>query len=99
MVRSTTLRVPLFLLILLAATPVAAQSVITTKLDDPAAVYLEAQAFGAAADGVADDSAALQAAIDKAAATPNGGVVFMGPGRYRIARTIYLWRIPRKAKP
>ena len=95
MVRSTTLRVPLFLLILLAATPVAAQSVITTKLDDPAAVYLEAQAFGAAADGVADDSAALQAAIDKAAATPNGGVVFMGPGRYRIARTIYLWRSVR----
>jgi sugar lactone lactonase YvrE len=64
---------------------------ITTRLDDPAAVYLAPQAFGAKGDGVADDSAALQAAIDKAV-TPAGGLVFIASGRYRLTRTIYVWR-------
>jgi hypothetical protein len=49
---------------------------------------------GARGDGVADDSLAIQAAIDKAAATPNG-VVFIPPGRYRLTRTIYVWRAVR----
>jgi sugar lactone lactonase YvrE len=83
------------LLTSVTAVPATAQSVFTTRLDDPAAVYLDAQAFGAKADGVADDSAALQAAIDKAAATPNGGVLFIPSGRYRVTRTIYLWRAVR----
>jgi sugar lactone lactonase YvrE len=72
-----------------------AQSVISTRLDDPAAVYLTPQDFGVRADGVADDSAGLQAAIDKAAALPNGGILFVPSGRYRITRTIYLWRAVR----
>lgn len=75
--------------------PAAAQSVITARLDDPAAVYLDAPAFGVRADGVADDTGPLQAAIDKAAATPNGGVLFVPSGRYRITHTIYLWRAVR----
>jgi sugar lactone lactonase YvrE len=78
-----------------SATGAAAQSVFTARLDDPAAVYLDAQTFGAKADGVTDDSAAWQAAIDKAAATPNGGVLFIPSGRYRITRTIYVWRAVR----
>ena len=84
----------LALLVAIAAAS-GAQSVFTTRLDDPAAVYLDTQAFGAKADGIADDSAALQAAVDKAAATPNGGVLFIPSGRYRITRTIYVWRAVR----
>jgi hypothetical protein len=64
-----------------------AASTIATRLDDPRAVYLTAPEFGAHADGNADDSAAVQAAIDQA----RQGVVFVGPGRYRLTRTIFLW--------
>jgi sugar lactone lactonase YvrE len=92
MLRSAALS---FALLFAVSTAARAQSVFTTRLDDPAAVYLDAPAFGAKADGVADDSAALQAAIDKAAATLNGGVLFVPSGRYRITRTIYLWRAVR----
>ena len=80
-----------------AAISVAAQSVLTSRLDDPRAVYLTAQEFGAHADGVADDSAAIQAAIDhsqdsaRAAGNPREGIVFIPSGRYRIARTIFVW--------
>src|SRR5581483_524755 len=60
--------------------------------DDPAAVYLTAEQFGAKADGTTDDSVAMQAAVDKAAQTPSGGVLFVPAGRYRLTRTIYVWR-------
>ena len=42
-------------------------------------------------DGKSDDSAALQAAIDKAAATRLGGTVFIPAGRYRLTRTVFVW--------
>ena len=43
-------------------------------------------------DGRADDSAAIQAAIDRAASSKSGeGIVFLPPGRYRISRTLYVW--------
>src|SRR6516225_5987523 len=90
-------------LALLVAVSARAQSVITTRLDDPGATYLAPQdassapgsGFGARGDGVADDSAPLQAAIDKAAASPNGGLLFIASGRYRVTRTIYVWRAVR----
>lgn len=85
---------PLILLLALPVTAVA-QSVFTTRLDDPAATYLTPQDFGVGGDGATDDSAGLQAAIDKAASTPNGGILFVPPGRYRITRTIYVWRAVR----
>jgi sugar lactone lactonase YvrE len=66
-----------------------AASVIATRLDDPQAVYLTAGEFGAHADGTTDDSAALQAAIDKAGSGPQG-ILFVGPGRYRLTRTVYV---------
>ncbi len=62
------------------------QSVMSARLDDPRAVYVSA-----AADGKADDSAAIQAAIDKAENHAREGIVFVPPGRYRLTRTIYIW--------
>jgi hypothetical protein len=66
-------------------------SVYPTRLDDPAAVYLTPGAFHVQGDGDADDSVAVQAAIDKLQETRGEGVVFIPEGRYRITRTIYLW--------
>jgi hypothetical protein len=67
-----------------------AASTISTRLDDPKAIYLNAPEFGARADGTNDDSAALQAAIDKADSTREG-VVFVPSGHYRLTRTVYVW--------
>ncbi len=62
-------------------------SVYQTRLEDPRAVHLT----GAVGDGKADDSAAIQDAIDKAAADREEGIVFIPQGRYRISRTLYVW--------
>ena len=64
----------------------ASVSVFATAPDDPAAVTVKAKG-----DGRADDTAALQAAIDAAAAKPGGGVVFLPSGRYWISKTLFLW--------
>jgi sugar lactone lactonase YvrE len=78
--------------VLLGPLPGLAQSVYTTRLDDPLAVYLDAAEFGARGDGIADDSAALQAALDKTeSATAHEGILFVPTGRYRLTRTIYVW--------
>ncbi|HEY3939522.1 MAG TPA: glycosyl hydrolase family 28-related protein [Bryobacteraceae bacterium] len=62
-----------------------AASVMTTRLDDPKAIYL------AAGDGKTDDSAALQAAIDKAEGNARAGILFVAAGRYKLTRTVYVW--------
>jgi hypothetical protein len=62
-----------------------AASVVTTRLEDPKAMYLDAPAT------TADSSATLQAAIDKASGTGREGIVFVATGRYTIPRTVYLW--------
>src|ERR1017187_6155355 len=67
-----------------------AASAIAIRLDDPKAVYLTAPDFGAHADGMSDDSAALQAAIDKTGNNAPEGIVFVAPGRYRLTRTVYV---------
>jgi hypothetical protein len=72
-----------------AAPPVLAQSYYTARLDDPKAVYLDA--FGARGDGIADDSDALQRAIDRVHETVVQGVVFVPAGRYRLTKTIHVW--------
>jgi len=64
-------------------------SVITTRLDDPKAVYLAAPSFTVHADGKTDDSAVIQAAIDKADVN-HEGIVFIPSGRYAITRTVYV---------
>ena len=64
-----------------------AASVFRTRPDDPKAVSVT----GARADGVTDDSAAVQHAIDQAADTESEGLVFVPSGRYRLTRTLYVW--------
>ena len=60
------------------------------RLEDGKAVYLTADSFPVHGDGVADDSAAIQSAIDRAAAHGEG-IVFVPSGRYRVTKTIYVW--------
>lgn len=79
---------PLFLVLCGVA---AAQSVYTQRPNDPNAVYLTAANFGVHGNGIADDSAALQHAIDRAQETTHHGIVFIPKGRYRITRTIHVW--------
>jgi sugar lactone lactonase YvrE len=74
------------LLALAIAFHAQAASVFTTRLDDPKAIYVAAPA-----DGQADDTGDIQAAIDKAGASAHEGIVFVPEGRYRLTRTIYVW--------
>ena len=78
-------------LIALAGYDAAAQSSYPIRPDDQHAVYLTRQDFGAQGDGVADDSDALQRAIDRAQETVHHGIVFVPEGRYRLTRTIHVW--------
>lgn len=71
-----------------------AQSIFTTRPDDPRAIHLTPDAFDVRPDDDGDDSAGLQAAIDKAAA-PDGGIVMIPPGRYVVTKTLYVWRAVR----
>jgi sugar lactone lactonase YvrE len=82
---------PLFMLLQGIVSAASAASAITTRLDDPQAVYLTAPDFGAHADGKSDDSAALQAAIDKAENNAREGILFVHSGQYRLTRTVYVW--------
>jgi hypothetical protein len=59
--------------------------------DDPLAVYFEKGQFGAHADGVGDDSGALQQAINRVEETTHQGVVFIPDGHYRLGTTVYVW--------
>lgn len=81
------MRVLVLLLLSIVTATSRAQSIYQTKPDDALAVT----ASGLRGDGVADDTAALQAAIDKVADTTGSGVVFLPQGRYRITKTVYLW--------
>jgi len=68
-----------------------AQSVYPVRPVDSRAVYLTQADFGAVGDGWADDSDALQHAIDRAQETIHHGIVFVPEGRYRLTRTIHVW--------
>src|SRR5579863_6744463 len=80
-------------LIALAAFPASANSssFYPARLQDAKAVYLTADAFGVRGDGIADDSDALQKAINKVQETTNQGILFIPAGRYRLTSTIYIW--------
>ena len=76
---------------LLAAAPLWAASYYTTHLEDPKAAYLAPANFPVKGDGIADDSDAIQQAINKVQEASNMGIVFVPEGRYRITKTIYVW--------
>lgn len=59
-------------------------SVYVTAPEDPRAIFVKG-----VGDGIADDSAAIQAAIDAAAEPGQGKLVYLPEGRYRITRTIF----------
>src|SRR5713226_1834398 len=61
------------------------------RLDDPKAVYLTPENFSVHADGITDDTEALQSAINKAQETTGEGIVFVPSGRYRLTTTVYVW--------
>ena len=81
------------LALILAALPALAPaaSVYRSPIDDPKAVYLTSKDFAVRADGLADDSDAIQAAIDRLQESNGQGIVFIPQGRYRLTRTVYIW--------
>jgi sugar lactone lactonase YvrE len=60
--------------------------------DDPRAVDFTEAAFGAHADGIGDDSDALQRAIDRVQETTGAGVLLIPEGRYRLSKTVHVWQ-------
>jgi hypothetical protein len=68
-----------------AAAAPASTSAYQQMPDDPHAIVVRAKG-----DGVSDDSAAIQQAIDSAANKGEGGLVFLPAGRYRITRSILI---------
>ncbi len=73
------------------AFPLMAQSFYPLRPDDSNAVYLDKGQFGAKGDGIADDSDALQQAINRVEETTRQGVVLIPEGRYRLGKTVYVW--------
>ena len=73
------------------AFPSRGASFYPARLDDPSAVYLAQDQFPVRGDGIADDSAAIQAAIDRVQEKTGEGILFIPEGRYRVTRTIYVW--------
>lgn len=75
----------------LVAKPMFAASYYTSRPDDARAVYFRSAEFAVKGDGIADDSDALQQAINRVQEKTNQGLLFIPSGRYRISRTIYIW--------
>ncbi len=80
-----------FATFLFSAGPLFADSYYADRLDDAKAIYLTRDKFPVHGDGVADDSDALQQAINKVQQTSNQGILFLPSGRYRVTKTIYMW--------
>jgi sugar lactone lactonase YvrE len=76
---------------LFAVSPLFAASYYAGRLDDTRAVYLTPDNFPVKGDGLADDSAGLQQAINQVQEKTNQGILFVPSGRYRVTKTIYIW--------
>jgi len=61
------------------------------RLEDASAVYVTSEAFSVHGDGIADDTVALQQAIDKVVEAQHEGIVFLPSGRYRLTQTLHIW--------
>jgi sugar lactone lactonase YvrE len=64
----------------------AGPSIYLTAPPDAKAVTVRA-----VGDGRADDSAAIQQALDAVSHRGAGGIAFLPSGRYRLTRTVYVW--------
>jgi Pectate lyase superfamily protein len=69
-----------------AAPALASTSAFESAPADPRAVTVKGKG-----DGRADDTDALQRALDQAAEQGGGGLVFLPSGRYRISHTLFVW--------
>jgi sugar lactone lactonase YvrE len=78
--------------VLFCSVPVHADSFYPVRPGDPRAVDFTQQAFDAHADGIGDDSEALQRAIDRVQETTGAGVLLIPEGRYRLTKTVYVWQ-------
>jgi sugar lactone lactonase YvrE len=81
----------IFVSLLLSVSPLFATSYYAARLDDPRAIYLTPDNFAVKGDGIADDSTALQEAINEVQEKTNQGILFIPSGRYRVTKTIYIW--------
>jgi sugar lactone lactonase YvrE len=82
----------LLVCLLLAAVPVYGASFYTACPDDPGAIRLSKESFPELkGDGVADDTAVIEAAINQVTQTALGkGVVLIPEGRYRLSHTLQI---------
>ncbi len=65
-------------------------SIYTNRLEDAQAVYLTPDNFPVKADGISDDTAAIQEAIYRVQEKSRYGIVFIPEGTYRISGTVYI---------
>jgi hypothetical protein len=66
----------------------ARQSFLTDQVQLPRRVFDARRDFGARGDGTADDTAAIQKAIDAAAAASGNAIAYLPTGRYIITSTL-----------
>src|SRR6267142_2050034 len=77
--------------LLLTVIPLFASSYYPARLEDAKAVYLTPDNFPVKGDGIADDTAILQQAIDQVRERTNQGILFIPSGHYRLTKTVYIW--------
>ena len=75
---------PTVLLGLAAVVAARSASFYPQRLEDPQAVYVTPSTNG-------DDTASLQQAVNQVQAATGQGIVLLGPGRYRVTDTLYVW--------
>lgn len=72
--------------------PFSGKSFYTVRLNDPKAVYLTKENFPVNADGIHDDSDAIQQAVNKVQEMNRFGIVFIPEGRYLLTKEILVWK-------
>lgn len=77
--------------LLVLCSPAFADSYYKSRPEDARAIYLTNDKFPVHGDGVADDSDALQTALNQVQERHLQGILFVPSGRYRVSKTIYIW--------
>ncbi|MDZ7723066.1 MAG: glycosyl hydrolase family 28-related protein [candidate division KSB1 bacterium] len=82
----------LFTIIILLNTTLYGESVYKSRPEDPAAVYLTPENYDVTPDAPADDSDALQAAINAVEEKAKFGIVYIPAGEYQLTRPVHVWK-------